>query len=464
MAKNFNSKRLRRSQRKIQQAPDSLNSNDNLRNDDTVDSSKPTPVMSDKDSDGGWSDCINDDEDTVEGGKGDGKEGDIIEIVDHSLDSGNRKERRTAQAKRPRKDKAAKTGKRSKVKVGKTGKNDSKVKAKGTHPKATKDEVLAAGGPPHNLYDCHSEADILAMRQWQTDELFKKAMAAIDKKSVRQRLGTMYDDCVLAITGEGTDVPTFANDRARTDAYEHTGRALLAMLEANPSWQIVAATLVSGDSVTSSDKTVIDVAKEMAKGRKFAKMVTPHFIGVVEPALFNSHTHDEGGRVIQPHSQMLLIGEEIFEKAEKAAKEYGATLPGNFTDAPQIVVQLVDPDPLNVMKVASYLFKPPYQGKTWCPPQGDKKGHMHHSTKGDRAINFFRMGIILSMLPLDKVIYAGGECKTIKTGVVKDVRANRKSACKNPNRMLAPDTIGSFWFEVIRSLKRKKWWLPAIIF
>lgn len=235
------------------------------------------------------------------------------------------------------------------------------------------------------------------------------------------------------------------------------------MVEKNPSLQVIMATIVSDDGATSSDVPIVNVEHEIAKAKKFASRVTRDFFGVVEVVHFNSHKHKAGGRVIQTHSHMLLIGEKIFEKAQAVAKTFGETLPRNFTDARQIDVKLVDVDNLNLMKVASYLFKPPHKAKTWNPPRDGKKGHMHHSTKGDRGIIFFRMAMILSMLPLDKVIFAGGECKTIKSGAIKDVRSNCETNCKNPNRMLAPDTIGSFWVEVSKVFNRPKWHLPVII-
>lgn len=316
---------------------------------------------------------------------------------------------------------------------------------------------------PENLHDCQNQADIDNLRERENGEFLSKALVWPNKKTMKQALGDRHGDCVRAISGEATDHPTMASHRARTDAYEHTGRAFIAMVEANPSLQVVMATIVSGDGVTSSDVTVVDVEREIAKAKKFASKLTPDFFGAIEIVHFNSHKHDAGGRIIQVHSHMLMAGEKILAKAEAVAKTFGETLPGNFTDAPQIVVQPVDDSALNLMKVASYLFKPPHKAKTWCPPRDGKKGHMHHSTKGDRSILYFRMAMILTMLPLDKVLFAGGACKTIRSGVINDVRSNCKSARKNPDRMLAPDTIGSFWVEVSKVFKRHRWHLPVII-
>lgn len=321
----------------------------------------------------------------------------------------------------------------------------------------------AETGAPINLHQCSSQADIDSLRSYQTGAFLSKAVRPLKPKTVQAALGDRYAACMRVISGEGTDQPTMANHKALTDAYEHTGRGLIAMCNANPSLQVVFATIISGDGVTSSDMPVIDVEHEISKAKKFAAKVTKDFFGVVEIAHFNSHTHPSGGRVVQVHSHVLLIGEDIFEKAEAAAVTYGKKLPTNFTDAPQIQVKPVEADDLNLMKMASYLFKLPYQGKTWCPPRDGKRGHMHHSPKPDRSINFLRVAIMLTMMPLEKLVFAGGGCKSIKTGVVNDVRSNCKSASLSPDRLLAPDTIGAFWVEVCKSLKRPEWHLPVII-
>lgn len=320
----------------------------------------------------------------------------------------------------------------------------------------------AEAGLPTNLHECHSVADIDSLRAYQAKAFQEKALHPLKPKTKKEALGDRYNACMRAIFGDGTNHPTMAGHRALTDAHEHTGRGLIAMVNANPSLQVVFVTIVSGDGVTSSNMPVIDVEREISKAKKFASKVTPNFLGTVELSLFSSHKHDLGGRVIQTHSHILMAGENILEKAEAAARAFGGTLPANFTDAPQILVKPVATDDLNLMKMASYLFKLPHKAKTWCPPREGKRGHMQHGGKG-RSINFLRMAMILTMMPFEKLVFAGGTCKSIRTGLIRDVRSNCASACVNPDRMLAPDTIGALWVEVAKAFNRPEWHLPVII-
>lgn len=216
-----------------------------------LDLTKPSSSDSIKDSDLSWEDCLDDDE--AEG-----------EATPAKAEPNNRK------------------------KGIDKGKGRRKRRFNGKGAKADEDQASAVARPT-NLPECQTEEDILGLRDDQHDEFVSKALRAIDTKSKRKALGSLYDDCVLTITGGGTDQPTMINHRALTDAYEHTGRAINAMLKANPNLQVVSAAIVSEDGVASTDKAVMGIDNEITKGRKFAKDITDHFIGVVEPALFNSH-------------------------------------------------------------------------------------------------------------------------------------------------------------------------------
>ena len=311
-----------------------------------------------------------------------------------------------------------------------------------------------------SLWDCKTITEVDAHLSASFVAFRRKALYGVKGRKLsddtRNTIGKV-------INGQATDVPSLISEKACTTAHQHIHRGLVALLAGQTDVEVVFVTVISGDGATSSDAPVIDAHGERARGQRIARLISPDFIGVAEWVLFNSHRHPNGGRVMQGHSHFLAFGPGVLAKANAVAAKHSASIPPNITDAPPIVVRPVRIDDVNLARMASYHFEAPHKGKTWCPERGDKKGHMQHSEKPDRAILFFRMAQIRSMIPIDAVLFAGGKCKAIRSDLRTLLNATGKSDVPTPDRLLAPDTIGAFWVEVNRELRKVRWRLPVIV-
>lgn len=431
-----------------------------------LDLTQPSSADSVKDSDQSWNECYGDDEVIPEVEAENSSEDDddkyVCIIDDTPASPVNRKERGAAKAKQSKQDKAAKSGRLSNAKAGKARKGA--FYAKGKFPKATKDEDLAAT-QPDVLPLCTTSEDITRLFEAWNDSFAAKGLAGLAPQSKQQALADHLPAIQRVMSGLATVEPTLLSLQVGNDCRNHVYRSWLAMVEADPTLEMVMVTVVTGDGVTSSNMPVLDVAQEIAMARKVGKAISPDYIGIVEPVMFNSTTALGGGRAIQNHSHTFYIGPDVVAKARAAVKKHMKSLPENFTGAPQIDVKAVSTEPINLERMAAYMFKAPHKAKTWCPPRDGKPGHMHHSEKNDSKILFLRMAMIRSMLPVEKIFFAGGACKKIKTDLRNLLRFNTKSHVRSPDPLLAPSTIGALWVEVAKVVRRKHdWWLPVIIF
>lgn len=87
---------------------------------------------------------------------------------------------------------------------------------------------------------------------------------------------------------------------------------------------------------------------------------------------------------------------------------------------------------------------------------------MHQSEKGDRYIRYLRMAQILSMVTFEDMTYAGGEGRSIRSAIVKLLRASCEADAPADRRLFHPDAMASFWQEVAKQLGKTNWTLPVI--
>lgn len=365
--------------------------------------------------------------------------------------SGKRKERRAIEAKLlDRKTKLARKADRTK----------RKAKPKAVAVPAANDDELPS--QPGRLPLC---ADVAQVEGWlkQTNATFIEKMG---KAFVRLRklapVETM-DAIHRVLEGKATDVPSPISYQVCADAAGHLHRAFAAAVDADPAIEIVMVSRVSGDGETSSDRPVLDLSIESASARRLARAISPNYIGIIEVDMFSSRKHEHGGRMLCSHSHTFFWGHDVVAKAEAEANRLNESLPASFTGAPVFKASAVATDDVNLARMGAYGFKAPAKAKNWCPPTEHRSGHMNHSEKGDRSILYLRMAMIRSMLSLEDVVFAGGEGKAIRRGLIDLARQSCKSYVPHPDRMLAPDTIGALWVEVSKALDRPKWHLPVIL-
>lgn len=319
------------------------------------------------------------------------------------------------------------------------------------------EDVTAILGP---LKNCSSQEKIDKRRSAWNRIFSNKCKKAIDWR--------VFPDDKRGVANalfEGTSITStpVMTDRAVLDQlYETVARELIAYFAANPDHECCFVTTISGDDATAYHKPVIPLFDFKQRVTSTLRAIGPNFIGGLELALFNSHTHPDGGQLIQGHGHFLCFGEGVTAKARAIAVKHGPRYASNATGAKPIVVRTVSIDALNLTRMCAYLFKPPYNCKTWNPPKEGRSGSMQHGKKGDRYLRYLRLAQLRSMMTAEEMTIGGGDGQRIRRAVIKLVRAQCEAAAPLHNRALHPDAIASFWVEVTKELGKTEWHLPVI--
>lgn len=262
--------------------------------------------------------------------------------------------------------------------------------------------------------------------------------------------------------GVATNVPIMISEKVNDIAWRNTYRDLYAIACEDPDVEFAFVTFIDGEGETSTNAPFIDLCGSRAKPVSVTRKMSKDFVGITELSVFNSHTHPDGGRKGQRHEHFLVFGHGAVRKAEAVAQQSMTKFKPNFTGARSIDVRRVEATELNLARVCAYLFKPPYQAKTWFGPNGEKPGTMSHSEAGDRYVIFIRLAQIMSELEIGDVMLAGGRGKKIRSDLVKYLRSESHNAVPAHSRPLHPDAITSFWVEVAKELNKPEWKVPII--
>ncbi|SMC82706.1 hypothetical protein [Novosphingobium sp. B1] len=311
----------------------------------------------------------------------------------------------------------------------------------------------------NSLWACNTLDDVETLHSKWSASFSHKCMIAV----ARRKLDEKYKEKVkLLLEGVATNSPNILNPAVLTLGWQHTGRSLYAIAKAHPDWEFAMITTIDGDFGTSTVAPFVDITLSHQRAQRTLRAMGGNFIGSSEIASFKSHRHADGGRHLQWHGHAITFGPNIVTKAKEVAKRHMNKFAPNFTDAPQINIRRVAATELNLARVCAYLFKQPHKTMNWVPPHDDKPGFMNQTEKGERFINYLRLAQIRSMLNIDDILFAGGECKAIKSDLIKLVRQTCKSNVPSQSRVLHPDAIPSFWNEVNKALNRNDFQVPVI--
>lgn len=308
-----------------------------------------------------------------------------------------------------------------------------------------------------SLWACDTKKSVGNLQKKWDQKFRRKVLGAIKRRKLpddmRSMIGTM-------LTSRATTVPIMTNPKVRRSASKRLWEGLTAAVAASPDLEVVLVTFISGEWATSHSKPVIELHHSRRAMETTLRAISKNFFAVTELALFNSHSHPEGGQVVQLHGHALVWGPDVYNKSERVAVTHLKKFAANNTDAPQIDVRRVATSEVNLARVCAYLFKPPYRAMTWCPPRDGKKGHMHQSEKGDRFMRYLRMAELYSLLTFEDVCFAGGEGRSIKGNLVTELRRTCEADARGGP--IHPDTIAVRWAEVAKALGKDKWALPVI--
>ena len=221
-------------------------------------------------------------------------------------------------------------------------------------------------------------------------------------------------------------------------------------------------TIIDGKYETSSHNTTLDLQQMKESGRRILQKMSPNFCAVIEMAIFNSPKHPGGGRLLSPHIHAMIWGEDVISKARAAAATLQRTITPNATGATPIVVRSVEPDPVNLARMAAYLVKSPDKCKTFYPGKDGKPGNTHHSRKSDRLINYLRLAELRSMLTFRDVTFASGEGLAIRSGTAKTLTHRALEQARMADHRFHPAEIPTFWTELKLAMGTTRFNLPVI--
>lgn len=310
-----------------------------------------------------------------------------------------------------------------------------------------------------SLWSCETKQQVderqartYAKHAQKSRKAFRKRLLDDDKRNILEKAA---DGKII------TSLPLTCQKSIMLMASSMLGEALGEIAAENPDFEVAFVTAIAGDGGTSHARPFIELHLSQKRFKRTLKAISPNYFGVTELALFNSHSHPDGGQLLQRHEHGLVWGPNCVSRAQEFLKKEMSRYPANLTDAPQLVVRKVELSEINLYRIASYFFEAPCRCLTWCPPKGDRKGHMHHSEKGDRYMRYLLLLMIRMMLSLEDISFAGGDGKAIRSNIIKRARATVQTHSPS-KRLLHPDEIASAIAGISAALRMKSWALPVI--
>lgn len=310
------------------------------------------------------------------------------------------------------------------------------------------------------LWQC---TDDQAVKKW-----FTKGQSLFSRKVCKALRHRLIPDAQKATVQRLMSLPgatsnlALVNQAVAQEAFHQLHRWLVTLAEAHPDWKCVFATAISGDGETSHTQTEIELYESQRRFASTCRTISPHFFAITELAIFNSQGHPGGGQRMSRHEHALIFGPSVRLHAGLIAAKQADRYPPNFTKAPVLDVRHVPTDPVNLCRMAAYLFKAPSKMMNWNPAKDDKPGHMNQSEKGDRYTRYLRLAYLRSMLTFEQLTFAGGEGNRIRSDMIKYLRSVTENAAAGGTRILHPDEIGSFWNEISKDLGLTTWNVPII--
>lgn len=285
------------------------------------------------------------------------------------------------------------------------------------------------------------------------------------KSALRKKLPSdQWDalDALVKVPGATSD-PILLDPGIQLSAYQQLHESLVAVSHISDNKiEFAFVTIIDGRFETSDHNTELDFYDLQALARRILSKMAPNYFGVIELALFNSHKHQSGGRLVSPHGHAIIWGEDVLAKACAIASQFQSKITPNTTGAKPVVVEWVDPDPVNLARMAAYLFKSPDKCKTFYPGREGKAGNTHHSRKSDRLVRYLRHAEIRSMLTFKDVTFASGEGLALRSGIGKSLRILAQEQARKAERRFHPAEIPSLWVALKVSMGTTRFNLPII--
>ncbi|MGB5864421.1 MAG: hypothetical protein WBG95_08970 [Sulfitobacter sp.] len=221
------------------------------------------------------------------------------------------------------------------------------------------------------------------------------------------------------------------------------------------------ATIVFEEFVTGDRETHIDWPAIKKKVATLMRRLCADFIGMGEVDVLLDKNRWVGGvsqgRVLCPHFH-VLFWTAVPIKTKTLSKQFSKPFDENPTGMKTVKITTCEDDPVDVRRLASYLFKSPQGGKTlWMDKVFDERGALKSgryrqrksSKKRHRHIVFSRLAEILSHTDVRKLMIAGGDGVILKRQLLRMiVEALRLLATPSPYMFGHHKTL-LFW-EIMR--------------
>lgn len=337
-----------------------------------------------------------------------------------------------------------------------------KKKGKAAKGKKVKPEIRQSGS---TYLDCLNHCDTIEKVECWLFEgnstLQRLALKSTKRKELPSDLRDRLDH--LIISKGATSDPILLDHSIQHIAFQQLHENLVSVSQLNGDGvEFAFVTIIDGKYETSSYGTMLDLQQMKESGRRILQKMSPNFFAVIELAIFNSPKHPSEGRLISPHIHAIIWGEDVISKARSAAATLQRTITSNATGAAPIVVRTVEPDPVNLARMAAYLVKSPDKCKTFYPGKNGKPGNTHHSRKSDRLINYLRLAELRSMLTFRDVTFASGEGLAIRSGTAKTLTHRALEQARMADRRFHPAEIPTFWTELKLAMGTTRFNLPII--
>jgi hypothetical protein len=335
-----------------------------------------------------------------------------------------------------------------------------KPKPKSKLGKRTKKKRKAFWSDADSLWSCDTVEKVEGWLFTGNSTFQKLALKSAMRKNLPSDLWSALE---ALVTAKGaTSEPILLDPGIQLSAFHQQYESLVAVSRVSADIEFAHVIIIDGQFETSDHHTVLDIYKMKGSGRRILSKMASNYFGVIELALFNSHKHPSGGRLVSPHFHAIIWGQDVLVKARAVAKELNKTITPNSTGAKPVVVDWVDPDPVNLARMAAYLVKSHDKCKTFYPGKDGKAGNTHHSRKADRPIRYLRLAEIRSMLTFRDVTFGSGEGLSLRSGIAKTLTLLAQEQARKAGRRLHPDEIPSFWASLKVSMGTTRFNLPII--
>ena len=284
------------------------------------------------------------------------------------------------------------------------------------------------------------------------------------KSAARKKLPPdLWGALEALVTAKGaTSEPILLDPGIQLSAFHQLHESFEAVSRVRDDIEFALVTIIDGQFETSNHHTLLDIYNMKGSSRRILSRMSSNYFAHVDLALFNSHKHPRGGRLISPHVHAIIWGNDVVSKAFAIAKTLQVTIKPNATGATPIDVKSVGKDSVNLARMAAYLLKSPEKCKTFYPGKDGVAGNMHHSRKSDRLIRYLRLAEIRSMLTFKDMTFASGEGLAVRSGIAKTLTQFSQEQARKADRRFHPAEIPSFWNELKLTMGTTRFNLPII--